>query len=408
MRQEDLEKTKEELTEEIKKNNQKIIENDEKTRMANVNKFEYKTLETIGFSLLPYIGLIFLSKSLLNNETMISLIGTIPAESVPLFAAGGSLCIGTIGRKLIEWKYKTKERLNAFTKANTESEKLEEEVKYAIELEKAKNRNKAIEQTMSSLHTNQSILNSLSTRYDIHDKNAPETKEESQNHIEKLSGLLKEKYDELDVLTTQKVLYEKFWNVKAKGQKGIEMILCSIMGGAFSMFLTNMPLLALKDTLANSFILPGIAPILVPLIAGTSVVGGYMVKRHKDQLKAFNNLNSELGENALSEKIKEPYKEQQEIDAKIEDKLREISAVNSQLQEQKRTLELFTNNEEQEERELEPLISKDGKIVGSEIEYTQEDSPVFKDKDKFTDTKLEEKKHSLVFRRKKSNSNDDK
>ena len=42
-------------------------------------------------------------------------------------------------------------------------EKLEEEVKYAIYLEKANNRNKVIQETIDSLATGQSVLGSLFT-----------------------------------------------------------------------------------------------------------------------------------------------------------------------------------------------------------------------------------------------------
>lgn len=209
MKTEDLKKTSEELQEEIKKNNEQIAISDERTRMANVNQFEYKALTTLGFSMTPYLGLIILSAALTNNGAMASITSAILTESLPLIIVISSLDVGTIGRKILEWKFKTKERIKVFTKAKSQSEKFQEEVKYAVELEKAKNRNKAIQQTMDSLNSNQSILNSLSSRYDISDNTLPQTRKESQKRVEELSTLLN----------------EKFWKVRTKGQKVMDIMI---------------------------------------------------------------------------------------------------------------------------------------------------------------------------------------
>ena len=87
-----------------------------------------------------------------------------------------------------------------------------------------------------------------------------------------------------------------------------------------------------------------------------------MVKRNKDCEKAFNMLNSELGENALPDKIKEAYEEKQDLDAKLESKLREISIILSQLQEQKKVLELFADDDNEIEKTLEPTVSEEHTI----------------------------------------------
>lgn len=198
--------------------------------MVKVNQFEYKVFETLEFSLLPYLGLVVLTALLTKNGSMTSLIDIIPAESFSFIIVGSSLCVGTIGRKILEHKYQTKERLKLFTTANTQSEKLQEELKYEIALEKVKNRNKAIQQSIDSLSSNQSILNSLSSRYDISDKAISQNKEKSQKRVEELSILLKDKADELDVLTTQKILCEKFWQVRTKENKVMDIMIAGMMG----------------------------------------------------------------------------------------------------------------------------------------------------------------------------------
>lgn len=415
MTHEEIKKTNAELKEEIKRNNEKIIINDERTRMANVNKFEYKALKTLGLSVLPYLCIFISSALLTKNGAMTSITSTIPIESLPLIIVGSSLGIGTIVGKLLERKYKTKERFKSFTNAKSQSEKLQEQVKYAIELEKARNRNKAIKQTMDSLNSKQSVLNSLSIRYNISDKALPQTKEESQKRVEELSILLKEKYNELDILTTQQVLHDKFLKVRIEGQKSIYIMLSGMMGGVVAMFYFDLPLIMLKNSLIYSSISPNILSVLTPLIAGVVGLSGYMIKRNKDYEKAFNILNRELGENALPNKIKEAYYEKQEIDGKIESKMREISITGIQLQEQKRIMESFIDDSNKKENTLESSNAKEHiieeTIIDTTIGRNQEDlfASIYKNIYDSEERKqqIEEKGHSLVLR-KNYNSKDKK
>lgn len=393
MKVEDFNKTSEELKVEIQNNNEQINISDERKRMANVNQFEYKVVETLGFSLLPYLGLLILSGILTKNGIMASLIEIVPAESFPFILVGSSLCVGTIGRKILEWKFKTKERLKAFTTAKTQTEKLEEEVKYTIELEKSKNRNKAIQQTMDSLSSNQSILNSLSSRYDINDRDLPQTDEDAKQRFENLSTLLKDKYTKLDVLTTQKILHEKFWRVRTKGQKAMDIIMSGIMGGFFTMMYGEMPILIVRDYISSLSLMS----LFTPLIVGIAGVSGYMIKRNKDYMKAFNNLNNELGEDSLQDKINEAYEEQQDIDSKIETKIREISIVGSQLQEQKRIIESFSEDSDEKAQTIE--VAKKHTM----LEYSQEDLMSL-DECIEKESEMETKGPSLVLRRKVNNT----
>ncbi len=387
MKVEDFNKTNEELKAEIQKNNEQISISDERKRMSNVNQFEYKAMETMAFSLFPYLGLVILSGVLTENGIMASLTGTIPAECFPFIIAGSSLCVGTIGRKILEWKFKTKERLKAFTTANNQSEKIQEEVKYTVELEKAKNRNKAIQQTMDSINSNQSILNSLSSRYDINDRTIPQTEEEAKKRVEDLSILLKDKFRELDVLTTQKILHEKFWRVRTKSRKVVDIIMSGMMGGFFTMMYGVIPILIVRDYISSL----GLMSLFTPLIIGAAGVSGYMIKRSKDYTNAFNNLNNELGENSLPDKISEAYEEQQDIDSKIKYKIREISIVESQLQEHKRIMESFPNGSDEKAQTIDSTISKDHTIEEPEkdtiLGYNQEDLVSFMDEDIFKGVK---------------------
>ena len=180
MNQEEFEKSKNELEKEKEKNNELIAINDERSRMLKANSLEFKGETILFFSALAYMGF-FLTTIILSNTPVASVISkALPGLSYPITLLGGSLAIGTIARTLFDKKFKTKERLKSFSKAKTQAEKLEEEVHYQIELEKANNRNKVIDETINILNSNQAMLNRISSRYDLKDKTAPQTKEEAE------------------------------------------------------------------------------------------------------------------------------------------------------------------------------------------------------------------------------------
>ena len=116
-----------------------------------------------------------------------------------------SYVFGSLINSLISKKYKIKERYKAFSNAKTKVEKLEEEVHYKIELEKVKNRNKVINETIKLLESDQAIINKISSRYDLKDKNLPQTNDEAERKVNELSNVIKKQYDKLDILTTQNV-----------------------------------------------------------------------------------------------------------------------------------------------------------------------------------------------------------
>lgn len=261
-----------------------------------------------------------------------------------------------------------------------------------------------LKQTINSLCSKQEILNSLVSSYDIKDRNIPETEEDSKKIIEDFSTLLEEKYNDLDLLTVQKVLHEKFWRVRTKSQKVIDVIAAGLMGGFLTMMYGELPLLMLKEYITSL----GLVSLLGPFVIGTIGVSGYMIKRGKDYTKAFYNLNK-LGENSLPVNIKDAYEEQQEIDSKIESKIKEISTMEMQLQEQKRLMESFLKDNYEEAQKLESIVSKEHIIEEPENDtifgYNQE-LMSFIDEEIFTEEKeleLEEKGPSLVLKKKLDN-----
>ena len=304
------------------------------------------------FSMFAYIALLFTSLGLAKSLGASVITNIFPGFTYPIALIGGSLGIGAIGRVLFDNKFKVRERLKAFSTAKTQAEKLEEEVYYQIELEKANNRNKAIEKSIKVLNSNQTMLNRISSRYDLYDKTAPHSKHEAEKKAEELSAIIKGQYEKLDILSTQKVLHNRFWKIRQKFQRRAETMMAPMLSGLFTMFFGIFPTMIIKDVMPSGSLLTTLSVPFAPLVAG--VVGGsaYMLKRKSDYKKVFNNLNAQLGKNALVEtyeKFEGAYEEQQELESLIASKIRDISVAEVQLQENKRYLDTFTKEEEKKE-----------------------------------------------------------
>lgn len=356
MNLEEFEKTKKELEKSKEQNNEQIMISDERTRMSKVNSLEYKGGTTLFFSMLAYTVLLLTSLGLTKSLGTGVITNVFPGFTYPVALIGGSLGIGTIARTLFDKKFQTKERLKQFSTAKTQAEKLEEEIHYQIELEKANNRNRAIDETIKVLNSNQTMLSRISSRYDLSDRTAPQTKEEAEEKAKELSTIIKEQYDKLDILTTQKVLHDRFWRLRQKFQRKTDTMMTSMISGLFTMAFGSFPTMVIKDIMPSSSVLGTLAVPLAPLVAG--VVGGsaYMIKRNKDHKKVFDNLNAQLGENALEENLdkrfESAYEEQQEIERLIETQIRDISLAEFQLQENKRCLDTFMTEEDKKKEIL--------------------------------------------------------
>lgn len=354
---EDFEKSKKELEKAKEQNNEQIAISDERTEIANINQMEYKGITTLTFSILGYTVLLTTTAILTKSLGASAITNIFPGFTYPIALIGSSLGIGTITRTLFDKKYQTKERLKAFSTAKTQAEKLEEEVHYQIELEKANNRNRAIDETIKVLNSNQTMLSRISSRYDLSDKTALQSKEEAEKKAEELSNIIKEQYDKLDILTTQKVLHDRFWRIRQKSQRRTEVMMTSMISGMFTMFFTAFPTLMIKDIMPSGSLSASLAVPLAPLVAGVVGSSAYMLKRNKDYKEVFNNLNAQLGENALAENLdkrfESAFEEQKEIESLIESQIRDISLVEVQLQENKRYLDTHITEEENKKAILE-------------------------------------------------------
>lgn len=375
MKIEDFKKTKDELNIQKEANDKLAYINDERTRMAKVNQLDYKLENILAFAMFPYFGLTFGFMGLSSLIGVSTLASIIPPLSIPAILVSCSLGIGFIGRKLTDKKYKTKERFRSFSKAKTETEKIEEEIYYQLELEKVNNRNQIVQQIISSLDSNEALLRSFSRKYDINEKNISQTEQDAKQRLEELTAILEQKYRELDVLTAQKVLSESFWRLRCKGQKGSDLTLAFMGGGMMTMMVHSMPLMVMREALTYNSIFAGFVPTLFPFAIGAVGVGSYWIIRNKNREKAFNNLNDTLGENSLPKIVSSTYDETQELISMIERKISDISITEIQLKEQQRALDTITSQQTKtndNSKDIEKIIPL---LTEEEVRLYQQESP---------------------------------
>ena len=352
MKSEDLTKTKKELKQELEKNYEQINLCDERTRMSKVTSPEYKTGLTLSFSMIGYLVFFASSSILIKSVGVSTFTNAIPALSFPAVLVGGSLGVGTLIRTLMDKKFHVKKRLKSFSTAKTQSEKLEEEIHYQIELEKANNRNLVVEQAINDLDANERVIRNLSSEYDISDKEISKDEKEMEKTIKELSTVVKEQYNKLNVLSTQKILNKRFLLVRSKFQKIQDVMLTVGLSCIAPWLLTNLPLMMVDEAIPySSSILSLLATTLAPFAVGIGGASLYMAKKNKDQKKVFNNLNSQLGENALTEKLGKfgsDYEEKNKIDGLIRRQINDTSFAVIQLKKQERVLENLVSAKQSE------------------------------------------------------------
>lgn len=342
MNQKDYQKTIDELNLEKKQNEEKICINDERKRMSYANQIDYNLLKTFCFSMLPY----FIIVTTLTFMDANLAINYIPKEIIPILITSSSLGIGSILTHLQNKKYHVKERFQSFSKAKKQTEKIEEEVYYQIEQEKAKNRNKIIEKVIDTIETNQELLNTLLNKHNINEKQVTKIPEESIEILKGMSKTLEDKYTELDILTTKKVLNDNFWKVRLKANNIMDILIASGCGAIGTLMLTSfIPIMSMSNIFQGSTLLVKNTYFYASLIIGA--LGGtiYWTKRSKDRKEAFLRLNKTLGNRALFEIIKFDNNESEQFEKMIEKTMNDICVMEVQFREQKRMVENLEKTE---------------------------------------------------------------
>lgn len=305
--------------EEIKKDNDsQILMNDEKTRMVKTNGFESKFFSTMSFSMMAYL-LLFITSFVLTRIFGPGIITNIfPGFTFPLAFIGSSLGVGMLVRHIMTKKHKTKERFRSFSNAKNEYEKIYEEVFYEIELEKAKNRNKAIDEGIKIINSKQMITGDMV----LEDTEILSSKEKLLENQDKLLMLVKIHLDDLDTLSMKKVLHERFWKIRDKFQKVSECMIYPLFSFFIIMLFVGFPTMFVQEFVT-------IGALIIPFLLGMGGSLGYILKRNNDYKKVFDRFNLELGEKALiddfSKEVNGVYKEECEINEALENQIMNAS-----------------------------------------------------------------------------------
>lgn len=362
MKIEELKKITQKLKDTKDENYNKISMYYNKYRIVSENQKDYQLMKTLTFSTFPFFVMII--TLMLNDTLTINLLNTIPPLTLPIITIAGSLTIGSTINKILNKKSKIKEKFKNFSKSKTEIEKLEEELNYKIKLEKLKNRNIIIEDILDNIESKITILENISSNIE---KDEIKTEEELRITINELSKILNEKYNKLDILTTQKVLSNRFHKIRQKGQKILDIPTVAMLSGLVATVFTTLPFIVTHTEEYIPFFKKEIL-LISSLTIGPVMGVTYYLKENSNENKVFNKINKTLGSNALSEKENNLYSEKAQIKKVINQLLSEIITTKIMLIEHKQALEkvLQKNNlntlEEKQEKLWDDILLKEDEI----------------------------------------------
>lgn len=313
---EEMKNIGEKLKNEKNQNEILLLINDSKRRLLNVNSFFYKFKLTTIFSGLSFAALCIIDTVLMNIAEP-SIINTLPEFVFPTALMVGSFGSGLIINNMIYKKYDFKNRLRNFSNAKTDKDKLEEEMKYEIEIEKLLNKNKIIDKKLSNINEYASNQNE-NNQYDCY---FPELKSSD------LPNILEEKHKKLDGLITQKVLIERFYNKIQKKERRVSYLLSMVIGGFILFTGYQIPILSVSKIAANSSLLQCLIDLTVPFVIGSGIAYAYDIRKNKISKKVFDSYNKNLEEYTINPDINfdNYYSKINEINSKIKTQINEIS-----------------------------------------------------------------------------------
>lgn len=318
MNKEQIDKIVNDLENEKAKNIKDLGKYKYRKKVVSVNTFHNNFMTSFGLSMLGYFALILVLIALVANFGIVFFTNNLLAISAGLIAIPSLAGIGL--NKILNKKSNIKNKLKEFSNAKNEKEKLEEIIKYEIEIEKIKNRNLVFDTAKNELIKNYEILNSLSDKYDIKEKEENITPEIVNNNYKNLE----KSYEELDLLSTKKVICDRFDIYREKGGTTIKTFGDMVIPGLFSMLIPHIPIICIGIN-SSTPILPSFA-IFSPIITftlGLGISGVYTAKRNKENKEIFTKMNNELGNEKLND-IKEDIGLDNEFVKQINNTISEI------------------------------------------------------------------------------------
>lgn len=313
---------------------------DERARMAKVNQLDYKVTEIFGMTMIPYIILLLIG--------IISSAQTLNVISMIWFTLGSaaiSLPIGLITSALINKKYKTKKRFKEFSNAKKESEKIELQLLNELQLERIKNRNSVLEQTMEKLHTSKLNITCLSKYKGLDMSILPKDLEKVLEEKQSIKNELEQKYNELDLLSIKSFLLNNLGKYMLKGQSTMEILLNSFMYAIMPCMLLFMPVIMIaKQGMTIPTILGNIELGLLGISVTTSTI--YNLNKNRVQKEFFDKVNNLLGDNKLIKKLDGLHEEIIEVNELLNQKKLEICEIELKKEECERSLQTLGDKEE--------------------------------------------------------------
>lgn len=343
MRLEDFEKSKSELNEKYRQNLYNSESTFEREWLLKVNDFENKIVRILGFSLFAYLVIFLCTLDAIEKVGITAIINILPTTILlpGLIQVSASLLVGAILNKIIEKIVKVR-KLDKETRKKTKLQIIEERISYKIERNKKNERNYVITNALNTLKENETMLKIVSKTHYIEQKtdSIPSTLSRTEERINKLQDQLERKYKELDVQTTKRVLAREFYNVRSKFQIVVDFLTRTFgFGATATIFVSLFPTMLITS---QSKIAHGLGAVLLscfgPMLTIGTITGIHWIKRTNDYIKAFKNLNSKLGKNALP-RYEKSDNEQMEIEKKIEQLADELIKTEIDIQEQKRIQE---------------------------------------------------------------------
>lgn len=352
---EKIQKSKQELQEQYQQNELVINKYNKYIRILNANTFENKFQFFFVISVFVY-SVPMLAMTILKYP---SVFGLSPFVSLPLVTIGSSLITSSILSYNVFKKNKL--ALNNVTSAKTQEEILLEKTKYEIEVEKLNNENRAIEEAVESLSEEENRLNNINRNSEGIEKQMPQL--EIHRDIDSIDKTLNNKEEDVNLLTTQNYLVNRFSNVRSKINSFYDYSMPSMMVGVSTLLLLTLPIafggmvndfaLYHPNVNPNSFVLASVFTPLVLSITGTTL---YFKNLNNKEKKVFRKINSSLKENAISEK-EQP--DEEKIEEKLNSKVDELSRTILEEMRTKRTLE---SNETRSEN-IDQTIGKSFRIM---------------------------------------------
>jgi ribosomal protein S17E len=328
--------SKNELIDEYNKNSKIEDELLSRIQILKENNLEDKLTFIFGST----VVLMGITTMILFFTNSIEAVGTILSsfniDTISFGSVFGFALLSEGLRRLTYKLHKTKDKLKSFSKAKNEKERIDEEVRYRIVKEEIILKSKAIEQAMDM---EKPIVEIPPVEYDTNVKKELTEKDIANITINGLNKRLDEKYKELHVVATKKVLHERFndvRNLSERWDKYFQTVgISSVSSGIFVL-----PHMMFEDYAKAATSAWG---AVIFTFSGCIFGNIYHFVTTRIAKKIFKKYNDELGDKALSNKRKDRKVELDKINSERNKLLNEISSLIFKIEEEKEFVRNYDN-----------------------------------------------------------------